>query len=134
MVLEILDARMLDPEFPSKIAKASIEKASQKLTVVLEGGISAEGSLDLKLTHKTFIFPTKTLAAFSATYPSEKAELAQEGDKAALKINLGQVALKEKKMKLELKLSADLRLNGRILNDKKPVTEKSYEAIEVSLK
>jgi hypothetical protein len=133
LVLEILEAGMVNPEFPESIASASIEKDSQKLTVVLNGGISGEGSLDLKLTHKTFIFPVKTLAAFSASYPSDRAELVQAGDKAALKIQLGQTELKEKNMKLELKLSAELRLSGRILNDKKPVTEKSYEGIEVSI-
>jgi hypothetical protein len=137
LVLEVLEERMLPIAFPSAIASASIEAATEKLTLIFEGPISAEGSVDLAITHKAFLGSTKTIAELKAEYPGPKVELGQVENKAALNINLkGAVVreLKKKNMKLKFKLASKLNLQGEIMNEKKPSTEKSYEGTFVILK
>lgn len=137
LVLEVMEERMLPIAFPTAITSASIEAATEKLTVIFEGPISSQGSVDLAITHKAFLSSTKTIAELKAEYPGEKVELGQVENKAALNINLkGAVVreLKKKNMKLKFKLASKMNLQGEIMNDKKPSTEKSYEGTFVILK
>ncbi len=137
LVLEVLEERMLPIAFPSEILSASIEAASEKLTVVFEGPISAQGSVDLAITHKAFLSSTKTIAELKADYPGPKVGLGQVENKAALSINMkGAIVreLKKKNMKLTFKLASKLNLQGDIMNEKKPGTEKNYEGTFVILK
>lgn len=137
LVLEVVEERMIAFSFPEKISRASIDKNSEKLIIIFEGAISADGAVDLELTHKTLIFPTKTLAELKTDYPGPIAELGQVDNKAALNLNLKgliQGDLKPKNMKINLKLISKIDVQGQILNEKKPQTKKSYEGIPVSLK
>ena len=137
IVLEVLAQEMLPIAFPSKIASASIEEASQKMTVVLDGVMSAQGSVDLVITHKAFLSGSKTIAELKADYPSEVIELGQVENKAALSINMKDAIkreLKKKNMKLKFKLTSQMNLQGEIMNAMKPETSKLYEGTFVELR
>ena len=129
--------QMLPIAFPSEIVSATIEEATQKMTIVFEGAISAQGSMDLLITHKAFLSSTKTIAELKADYPSEVAELGQVENKAALSINMKDAIkreLKKKNMKLKFSLTSEMNLQGEIMNSKKPETTKLYEGTFVQLK
>lgn len=137
LVLEVMDARMLPISFPTAIAGASIEAATQKLVVVMEGPMSSQGSVDLIITHNSLLTKLKTIAEAKAEYPSAKAELGQVENKAALSVDLKGLIQNEpqkKNMRMKIKLGSKLMLQGEIMNAKKPDTEKQYEGILVELK
>ncbi|WPU66434.1 hypothetical protein [Peredibacter starrii] len=137
LVLEVLEARMLPISFPTAIESAHIEAASQKLIVVMEGGVSSQGSVDLQITHNSLLTKLKTIAEAKAEYPSAKAELGQVENKAALSVDLKGLIQNEpqkKNMRMNIKLGSKLMLQGEIMNAKKPDTEKQYEGIFVELK
>ena len=137
VVLEILEAQMLPMSFPAKIVEASIEKASSKMTVIFEGGIASMGSVDLLVTHKAFLANRKTLVEMKAEYPSDKVQLGSVADKAALLIDVKDAIkseLKTKNMLLTFKLNAKLNIQGEIMNEKQPDTQKLYEGTFVKLK
>lgn len=137
VVIEVLSKEMLPIDFPTTISSATIDSKTNKLTLVMEGAISGQGSVEVFITHKGFLGKTKMLAELKADYPGDKIELGQVGNKAALSIDLKDSIkgeLKKKKMKLKLKLSSTLNLQGEILNAKKPDTSKLYEGKSVVLK
>lgn len=137
VVLEILTQEMLPMSFPVAISSASIEEATSKLTIVFEGAISAQGSVDFAITHKAFLSSTKTLVEMKSDYPSEKIELGNVDNKAALSINIKdaiQRELKKKNMKLKFNLTSALNLQGEIMNATKPQTSRLYEGTFVELK
>lgn len=134
--LEILSKEMLPISLPSAIASATIEKATSKLMIVVNGPISAQGSVDLQITRKPMLGGKKTVAELKAEYPSEKIELGVVGDKAALSINLKGVLKSEakKKMKMKLTLTSALNLQGELMNVTKPELSKLFQEIPVQLK
>lgn len=137
VVLEVLEAQMLPMSFPAKILEASIEKATNKMVVVFEGGISSVGSVDFIITYKAFLQSRKTLVEMKADYPSDKVQLGAVADKAALSMDIKDAIkseLKTKNMLLTFKLNAQLNLQGEIMNEKKPDTLKLYEGTFVKLK
>ena len=137
LVLEVMDAHMLPISFPTAIAGAHIEAATQKLVVVMEGAMSSQGSVDLQITHNSVLTKLKTIAEAKAEYPSAKAELGQVENKAALSVDLKGLIQNEpqkKNMRMKIKLGSKLMLQGEIMNAKKPDTEKQYEGIFVELK
>lgn len=137
VVLEILSQEMLPMSFPVAIASASIEEASSKLTIVFDGAISAQGSVDFAITHKAFLSSTKTLVEMKSDYPSDKIELGTVENKAALSINIKDAIkreLKKKNMKLKFNLTSALNLQGEIMNATKPQTSRLYEGTFVELK
>ena len=137
LILEIMDERMLPIAFPASIASASLEAASQKLVIVMEGAMSSQGSVDFIITHNSVLTKLKTIAELKAEYPSAKVELGQVGDKAALSISLKDLIKNEpqkKNMRMKIKLGSKLMLQGEIMNAKKPDTEKQYDGIVVELK
>lgn len=137
IVLEVLTQEMLPMSFPASIAKATLEEATSKLTLVFEGAISAQGNADVLITHKAFLSRTKTIVEMKADYPGDKIELGTVENKAALSINVKdaiQNELKKKNMKLKFNLTSALNLQGEILNATKPSTSKLYEGTFVELK
>ncbi|WP_408095474.1 hypothetical protein ACJVC5_10560 [Peredibacter sp. HCB2-198] len=137
LVLEVMDARMLPISFPTAVASASLEAGTQKLIVVMEGAMSAQGSVDLQITHNSLLTKLKTIAEAKTEYPNAKAELGQVENKAALSIDLKGLIQNEpqkKNMRMKIKLGSKLMLQGEIMNAKKPDTEKQYEGIFVELK
>ena len=137
IVLEILTQEMLPVSFPVSIASAHIEEASNKMVIVFDGAMSAQGSIDFQITHKAFLSSTKTLVEMKADYPSAKVELGAVADKAALSIDIKDAIkkeLKKKNMKLKFNLTSALNLQGEIMNATKPSTSKLYEGTFVELK
>lgn len=137
IVLEILTQEMLPVSFPVSIASAHIEEASNKMVVVFDGAMSAQGSIDFQITHKAFLSSTKTLVEMKADYPSAKVELGAVANKAALSIDIKDAIkkeLKKKNMKLKFNLTSALNLQGEIMNATKPSTSKLYEGTFVELK
>ncbi len=137
VTLEILSQEMLPMSFPVAIATASIEEAASKLTIVFEGAISAQGSVDFAITHKAFLSSTKTLVEMKADFPSDKIELGVVDNKAALSIDIKDAIkreLKKKNMKLKFNLTSALNLQGEIMNAAKPQTSRLYEGTFVELK
>lgn len=137
VVLEVMTKEMLPIAFPASVVSASIEEATKKLVIILEGGISAQGAVDLKITHKAFLSRTKTVAEMKSEYPSKKVELGTVDNKAALSIDLSEAIvgeLKKKNMKLKLTLTAPMNLQGEIMNTTKPETTKLFEGNSVELK
>lgn len=137
VTLEILSQEMLPMSFPVAIAKASIEEAASKLTIVFDGAISAQGSVDFAITHKAFLSSTKTLVEMKADFPSDKIELGVVDNKAALSIDIKDAIkreLKKKNMKLKFNLTSALNLQGEIMNATKPQTSRLYEGTFVELK
>jgi len=137
VVLEVLSKEMLPLDFPTKISDATMDSKTKKLTLVMEGAISGQGEVEVLITHKAFLGRTKTIAELKAEYPGPQVELGQVENKAAFSIDLKDSLkdeLKKKNMKLKVKLSSDLNLQGTILNASKPDTSKVYDGIFVDLK
>lgn len=137
LVLEVMTNEMFPVSFPTEVSSAMIEQDAQKMTIVFEGGISAQGSVDLIVTHKAFLARAKTIVELKQDYPSKTIELGQVQNKAALSIDLKEIEvgeLKKKNMKMNLTLSSSANLQGTVLNDTKPATTKLYEGIFVELK
>ncbi|MFP5385949.1 MAG: hypothetical protein ACLGHN_07705 [Bacteriovoracia bacterium] len=136
LVLEVLSQEMLPVSFPTEILKATVDEKTKKMVIVLEGPVSALGEVDFKITHDTFFTRKKTIAEMKASYPSEKVELGQVENKAALSIDLTEALkrdLESKNMLLTLKLSSELNLRGTLMNEKKPENSKLYEGTFVEL-
>jgi hypothetical protein len=137
VVLEVMTKEMLPFAFPKAIVSASIEGATSKLTIVFDGALSAQGAVDLMITHKAFLRSLKTMAEMKAEYPSAKVEVGSFGEKAALSINLKESIkheLESRNMLLKFNLTSALNLQGEIMNMTKPVTSKLYEGTFVQLK
>lgn len=137
LILEMMDARMLPISFPTAIASATLEAATSKLTVVMEGAMSSQGSVDLSIIYDTALSKRTIIAELKAEYPGERAELGSVENKAALSLNLKDLIKNEPKKKnmfMKIKLGSKLLLQGEIMNAKKPDTEKQYEGIFVVLK
>lgn len=137
VVLEILSQEMLPISFPVSVVSASITEATKKLVIVFEGAVSAQGAVDLQITHNTFLSAKKTIAELKAEYPSKQVELGEMDGKAALSIDLTDAIkneLKKKNMKLKLSLTSALNLQGELMNTTKPETSKLYDGTFVELK
>ena len=137
IILEVLSKEMLPIALPTGISKAVVTESSKKLMVVLDGQISASGGVDLKMTHKGVLTGTRTIAELVASYPSLGVNLGVLEGKSALSIDLTNALkreLKNKNMRLSLKLSSTLNLGGELMNATKPETSKLYEGTFVELK
>jgi hypothetical protein len=137
VVLEILTKEMLPISFPASVINASITEATKKLVIVFEGPLSAQGAVDLEITHNTLFTAKKTIVQLKADYPSKQVELGVVENKAALSIDLTDAIkneFKKKNMKLKLSLSAQLNLQGTLMNTTLPDTSKLFEGSFVELK
>ncbi len=128
-------------EFPV-IESATIEKKTSLLSVIFAKGLPSEagkvraGTLDFLMTHKS-----AEIAKLQSAYPAEKVQVTKVDNKDALVLNLtglitgslgGGLFGTSPKMKLNLKIPS--KIQGEILNAKKPQTEKLYENIKVKKK
>lgn len=124
VVFEIIEPKMVAPAFPTKLKNASFNEANSVLALQIEGGISAQGSVDLLFTAAPKIGKKKTIAELKAAYPSDRAGVA--GDKLSMNLKGKMQNDLAKKNKIELKLSAPLTIKGEVLNTKKPEMTKAY--------
>jgi hypothetical protein len=137
VVLEVMTKEMLPIAFPTTVTSAVIEESTKKLTLVFEGALSAQGSVDLAITYKGFLTGLRKIAEIKAEYPSAKVELGTAGDKAALSIDLKDSMLAElqkKNMLLRLTLGSQMNLQGELMNATKPVATKAYQGPFVQIK
>lgn len=137
VVLEVLSQEMLPISFPASVASATITEATKKLVIIFDGALSAQGSVDLEISHNTILTSRKVIAEMKAEYPSAKVELGVVDNKAALSIDLTDAIkneLKKKNMKLKLSLTSALNLQGELMNTTKPETSKLFEGTFVELK
>lgn len=130
-------------EFPL-VEAASFEKKTNILSVIFakglptEAGVVRKGELELELSHKG-----KVVGSLKDAFPGPKAEVKKIENKHALVMNLGGLMTgsvgsggifgsSSPLMKLQLKIPS--KIQGEILNAKKPQTEKLYEKIKVKRK
>lgn len=124
VVFEIIEPKMVAPAFPTALKNAAFNESNSVLSLSIDGGISAIGSVDLVFTAKPKIGKEKTIAELKASYPSDRAGVI--GDK--LNMNLAGKMHHDlvKRNKISLKLSAPLSIKGEVLNSKKPEMTKAY--------
>ncbi len=125
IVFEILDLNMVAPAFPVNFKDVSFNQDTSLLSLVIDGSISAMGSVEATITAKPKIGRNKTVAELKASYPSERAGVAG----TSLNLNLSGIMQNDlvKKNAISLKLTAPLNVNGDLMNAKIPVMEKSYQ-------
>jgi hypothetical protein len=135
-----LQEAVIEPVVFPAIESASIDKKTSLLSVIFakglpsEAGVVRKGELDFVLSRKG-----KELAVLKDSYPGAKVQVKKIERKDALIMNLtglihgslsGGILSSGPKMKLLLKIPS--KIEGEILNAKKPQTEKLYENVKVS--
>lgn len=139
--VELQNAPKEEIEFPA-IESAKIDKKTSLLTVIFgkalptEAGRLRTGDLFLEVSRKG-----QVLAKLEDKFPGKKVEVKKIEKKDAMVMNLkdliqgplsGGLFSKGPVMKLELKLPS--KVQGEILNAKKPQTEKLYENVKLKTK
>lgn len=124
VVVEVLTAEMVTPVFPAKLKDAAFNESNSVLSLGIEGGISAMGSVEAVVTADPKIGRNKTVAELKATYPSDRAVISGSN----LNLNLAGLMQNNlaKKNEISIKLTAPLNVPGELMNAKKPVLEKSF--------
>lgn len=125
IVFEILEAQMVTPAFPTNLKNAAFNESNSVLSLAIEGGISAMGSVEALITANPKIGRNKTVAELKASYPSDRAGVAG----ANLNLNLAGIMQNDlaKKNEIAIKLTAPMNVPGELMNAQKPVMEKSYK-------
>jgi hypothetical protein len=124
IVFEIFETQMVSPAFPTNLKSAAFNASNSVLSLGIEGGISAMGSVEAVVTANPKIGRDKTVAELKASYPSERAGVVG----AILNLNLAGKMQNDlaKKNSIAIKLTAPMNVPGELLNVTKPVMEKSY--------
>lgn len=124
IIMEVVSAEMVSPVFPSAVKSPAFDSATNIMSFVLDGGISAKGAVEAKIVAKPKLGKDKVVAELKADYPSTRAGVA--GNK--LSLNLAGLIQNElvKKNSISIKLSAPMSVRGELMNTTKPVIEKSY--------
>lgn len=124
IVMEVVNAQMVSPVFPDSIKSPAFNDSNSIMTFVLEGGISAKGSVEAKIVANPKIGKDKVVAETKAAYPSDRAGVA--GNK--LSLNLAGLIQNDlaKKNSVSIKLMAPMNVRGELMNASKPQSEKSY--------
>lgn len=135
-----LQEAVVEPVIFPEIESASLEKKTSILSVIFakglpsEAGVVRKGELDFVLSRKG-----KDLAVLKDSYPGAKVQVKKIEKKDALVMNLtgliqgslsGGLFSSGPQMKLLLKIPS--KIEGEILNAKKPQTEKLYEKVKVN--
>lgn len=128
VTFETVERDQVNVSFPSALKNVVISKNSHLVTADIDGSLSASGKIALELLHTPLIGKDKKIAELAVNYPSERVKI--NGSK--LEVNLaGLISKLEKRLALNVKLSAEFSLRGEILNAKKPETEKSYNKLKI---
>jgi hypothetical protein len=124
IVIEILDANMVTPVFPTNLKNAAFNESNSVLSLAIEGSVSAMGSVEALITSNPKIGRNKTVAELKATYPSDRALILGSN----LNLNLAGLMQNSlaKKNQISLKLTAPLNVPGELMNAKRPVIERTY--------
>lgn len=124
ILVEVLEANMVSPVFPSSLSAPVFNPGKNIFTLLIEGGVSAVGSVESLIMTNPLIGKKKTVAELKASYPSNR--VAIKG--ANLELNLDGLIQKSltKKNDVKIKLSADLSVQGVLLNSKKPEMFREY--------
>jgi hypothetical protein len=124
IVIEILDANMVTPVFPTNLKDAAFNESNSVLSLAIEGSVSAMGSVEALITSNPKIGRNKTVAELKATYPSDRALIVGSN----LNLNLAGLMQNSlaKKNQISLKLTAPLNVPGELMNAKRPIIERAY--------
>jgi hypothetical protein len=129
--LELLEFKGDEVEFPSRIPVAFIDERSEMLNVGFRGDKPERGVVEIILTKRN-----QVIAQMEENYPSAKVKLARVERYEGLEIDLSK-DLKERLrsgIKMDLKLSVPMaKIEGEILNAKKPESSKEFKKIRVDL-
>lgn len=124
IVIEVVEARMIGPVFPKGLKDLAFNEEKSVLSMAIDGGISAQGSLQALMKSQPKWGKAKTVAELKAKYPSERAKITGN----VLELNLAGIMEHKlaKKNELTLKLSAPLSISGELLNSLKPELSRDY--------
>ena len=141
--IELQQAVAETVEFPV-IESATLDKKTNLLSILFakilptEAGVVRKGELDFLLTNKG-----KEVAKLADKYPGVRVELKKAEKKDLMVLNLkdlitgslsGGGLFSSSKLAMKLQLKIPSKIQGEILNAKKPQTEKLYENIKVKKK
>ena len=129
VTIEMIDAEQIALSFPVALNNVAIGKDSHVVSMDLEGSISAVGSVEVELMHTPLVGKDKKIASLKAEYPSEQVRI--NGNKMEINLKGQLMDSLQKRMVLNVKLSAPISLPGDILNAKKPENEKSYNKLKI---
>lgn len=130
VILEILEPAMVTPAFPQEFSQVSLNQETRHLTMIFKGQVSASGSVEVNVERRNWLGRRSVVAQLKADYPSEKVKI--DGDKLIIDLS-GELESKLNKLSVDLKISAAIRVDGVLLNTKKPTTEAAYEGLMVTL-
>ena len=130
-------------EFPA-IESATLDKKTNLLSVIFakilptEAGAVRKGELDFLMTNKG-----KEVSKLQSAYPGVRVELKKVEKKDSMIINLKDLItgslssggiFSSSKLLMKLQLKIPSKIQGEVLNAKKPQTEKLYENVKVKKK
>ena len=129
--LELVEVKTDTVEFPRSIRTAYIEERAKLLNIGFRGDRPEKGMIEFTITRKN-----QVIAQVKANYPSAKVKLARVDRYDGLQVDLS-AELRERLrsgMKMDLKLSVPMaKIEGEILNAKKPGSSKDYGKIRVDI-
>ncbi len=125
VLIEVVEASMITPIFPTGFKNLAFDKESSLLSLEVEGGLSAQETIEAQIVTRPWIFKSKTVAQFKGLFPSPLVSL--KGN--VLQLNLASVLEHKmsKKNDVSIKLTAPVCATGEILNLKKPELSKTYQ-------
>lgn len=123
--LEVVEVQSIAPVFPTKLSVIGFNESNYVLSLKIDGGISAAGSVEAVVMADPKIGKKKLVAELKAQYPSKQAGVID----TTLNLNFANLMQRElaKKNEVSVKLLAPLSVKGELLNIKKPVLEKSFD-------
>lgn len=129
--LELVEFKADEVEFPSRIPEAFIQERQNVLNVAFRGDLPARGMIEVTLTRKN-----KVIAEIKESYPSSRVKLARVERYDGMEISLAGLLQDRLRsgIRMDLKLSVPMKkIEGEILNTKKPESSKGFEKIRVDL-
>lgn len=129
--LELVEIKNDSVEFPRSIRVAYINEREKTLNIGFRGDRPERGMVEIVISRKN-----QVVAEVKASYPSAKVKLAKVDRYDGLQIDLSREIQERLRsgMKMDLKLSVPMaKIEGEILNAKKPESAKDYKKVRVNI-
>lgn len=129
--LELVEIKNDAVDFPRSIRTAYINEREGLLNIAFRGDRPEKGAIELTISRSN-----KVIAEVKAAYPSAKVKLAKVDRYDGLQVDLSRELTERLRsgMKMDLKLSVPMaKIEGEILNAKKPESSKDYKKIRVNI-
>lgn len=129
--LELVEIKNDSFEFPRSIRVAYINEREKTLNIGFRGDRPERGMVEIVISRKN-----QVVAEVKASYPSAKVKLAKVDRYDGLQIDLSREIQERLRsgMKMDLKLSVPMaKIEGEILNAKKPESAKDYKKVRVNI-